>query len=407
MDKSKDGTTVTTEDSGNATDGTNTPPAPAKGSSEGRWQTWLNILAGCVVSDTPPPSGFIRSRGTDYYTRVYLKDSSSSVISWIGSINAFIVISSGILTGPLYDRGYFYHLVYAGSFLTAVSLFLLSLAHEGSFYQILLAQGIGAGLGGGLLYVPSMSAVSARFGPSAGRARATALTIVAAGSSVGAVVHPVMLNRTLDKWGFEAAARANAALITGIVLLGCLVVRDKTHEKRGNPSSDESLWRKAAKFMRDGPYVWTTAGAPSLIIEARRMTVFIIAYYYPLFYLQLDALLHGRSASFSFNVRHKHHRHRDPLWLFGGSYISLIAPQIVELTDNPAEIGARLGIALFFCGLGTLVGTPSTGAPHTRLHLVAARGLERVRRACRHGVLCERYNLIQSLPKKTASSRSG
>ena len=31
-----------------------------------------------------------------------------------------------------------------------------------------------------------------------------------------------------------------------------------------------------------------------------RMTVFVIAFYFPLFYLQLDALTHGLSQTFSF-----------------------------------------------------------------------------------------------------------
>ena len=31
-----------------------------------------------------------------------------------------------------------------------------------------------------------------------------------------------------------------------------------------------------------------------------RMTIFIVAFYFPLFYLQLDALSHGLSRTFSF-----------------------------------------------------------------------------------------------------------
>ena len=38
---------------------------------------------------------------------------------------------------------------------------MTSLAHE--YYQVFLAQGICVGLGGGLIYVPSIAAVSAGF----------------------------------------------------------------------------------------------------------------------------------------------------------------------------------------------------------------------------------------------------
>ncbi|KAH9913476.1 major facilitator superfamily domain-containing protein [Epithele typhae] len=284
MEKSEDATVITTEDrhtptSQNATGAADlTMTEPGKRTRKDTYLTWSNILGAFLLQVCG--FGYTTSFGVyqDYYTRVYLKDSSSSLISWVGSINAFIVISAGLVTGPLYDRGYFYHLLYGGSLVTAISLFMLSLAQQGAYYQIFLAQGVGAGIGGGLLYIPAISAVSARF-TSGGRARATALTLVASGSSVGAVVHPIMLNSTLQRWGFEAAARANAALITGVLVVGCALMRDKSHRKSGSSPQWRGLWKLAGKFIRDGPYVCTSAG----------MMIFIVAYYYPVFYIQLDA----------------------------------------------------------------------------------------------------------------------
>lgn len=79
------------------------------------------------------------------------------VHSWIGSLNAFLVISGGLIAGRLYDRGYLcvrssfsticsllnldalhsYHLLYGGSLLLAFSLFMLSLAKPNQYYQVL------------------------------------------------------------------------------------------------------------------------------------------------------------------------------------------------------------------------------------------------------------------------------
>ena len=80
--------------------------------------------------------------------------------SWIGSINLFLVIVSGVYTGVLYDRGYLwaplayrrpvhnsdsscslnsYHLLYGGSFLMSFSLFMLSLAKPDHLWQVSIA----------------------------------------------------------------------------------------------------------------------------------------------------------------------------------------------------------------------------------------------------------------------------
>ncbi|KAJ7739252.1 hypothetical protein DFH07DRAFT_965807 [Mycena maculata] len=71
---------------------------------------------------------------------------------------------------------------------------MLSLCKPDKFYQIFLAQGLGAVLGTGMVYVPSVVAVTHYFN----KRRSIAITIVAAGSSLGAVVHPIMLNNTLQ-----------------------------------------------------------------------------------------------------------------------------------------------------------------------------------------------------------------
>ena len=80
-------------------------------------------------------------------------DVSASAISWIGSLQAALCLVLGIVTGPLYDRGYFYHLVYAGSFLVVFGQMMLSLSN--SYYQAFLAQGVCMGIGAGLAFLPA------------------------------------------------------------------------------------------------------------------------------------------------------------------------------------------------------------------------------------------------------------
>lgn len=52
-----------------------------------------------------------------YYESGQLYTESSSNISWIGSIQAFMVLLVGAFVGPIYDRGYFRQLLIFGSFM--------------------------------------------------------------------------------------------------------------------------------------------------------------------------------------------------------------------------------------------------------------------------------------------------
>ncbi len=55
-----------------------------------------------------------------YYQLTAYPDKSPSDISWIGSVQLFFQFSLGAVAGPLYDKGYFYHLVGVGSVLYVV-----------------------------------------------------------------------------------------------------------------------------------------------------------------------------------------------------------------------------------------------------------------------------------------------
>ncbi|CDO77695.1 hypothetical protein BN946_scf184969.g46 [Trametes cinnabarina] len=368
-------------------------PAAPGDFPEGGWAGWLTVAGAFLIQMTG--FGYTGSYGVyqDFYTRVYLSNESSSAISWIGSINAYLVIASGLLAGRLYDRGYFYYLLYGGSLLLAFSLFMLSLAKPDQYYQVFLSQGVGVGLGAGMMYIPSVAVVSQYFH----KRRALAMTIVASGSSLGAIVHPIMLNNTLNdpKIGFAIATRANAGMISGLLLIACVVMRTRTTQVRTPPP----LWSSAKRFVKDGAYVFTAIG----------MTVFALGFYFPLFYIQLDALTHGLDKTFSFyslvilNACSFLGRLSPGFFanklgvenitvvstfvcavlilgmiglssvasvvvigiiygFFAGTYIAMLAPLLAHLTDDMSELGARMGLAFALCGFGTLVGTPIDGA---------------------------------------------
>jgi hypothetical protein len=83
------------------------------------------------------------------------------------------------------------------------------------------------------------------------------MTIVAAGSSLGAVVHPIMLNNMLaGPFGFGNAVRASAGLVTGLLLIACLLMRTRLPP----PEKSIDIRKALKKFSRDGAYIAATAG---------------------------------------------------------------------------------------------------------------------------------------------------
>ncbi|KAJ6563310.1 MFS general substrate transporter [Mycena vulgaris] len=367
--------------------GVDSPPA----FPEGGVQAWATVAGALLIQFCG--FGYTTSFGVyqDFYTRDYLTQSSSSAISWIGSVNALLVISSGLLAGRLYDRGHFYPLLYGGCLLLSFSLFMLSLCKPEKYYQIFLAQGLGAGLGAGAVYVPSVAVVSHYFQ----RRRALAMSIVASGSSLGAVVHPIMLNNTFHHLGFANAVRASAGLVSGLLLIACVIM----HPRLPPSAVQFPFWKSLRRFARDNAYIFATVG----------LSIYTAGFYFPLFYLQLDAVTHGINQTLSFyslvimNASSFVGRLAPGFFarklgvinmvvaasgcgavlilsmialksiasivvigvLYGfsaGVFVTMMAPLLAVLTEDLGELGLRMGVSFAFVGIGGLIGPPIDGA---------------------------------------------
>jgi MFS family permease len=132
--------------------------------------------------------------------RVSLSEHSPSQISWIGSFQIFLLFAAALPAGRIYDGGYFRHLLVGGSLLYLFSyatspcvelylawltncamylcrVFMLSLTKPHHYYQTFLSEGLGTGLGMGLIFLPALSVVSHYFR----ERRAVAMGFVIAG----------------------------------------------------------------------------------------------------------------------------------------------------------------------------------------------------------------------------------
>ncbi|OAX34607.1 MFS general substrate transporter [Rhizopogon vinicolor AM-OR11-026] len=346
---------------------------------DGGFQAWATVF-GCFLIQFCG-FGYVLSFGVyqDFYTRIYLTNYPPTAISWIGSLASFLGDSISLISGPLYDRGWFYTLMIVGSSLQSLSLFILSLAKPDQFYLVFMIQGVLAGIGIGLAYAPSMAVISQHFS----KRRTLAMALVVAGTPLGAVAHSIMLNHLLNRVGFSRGVLVSAGFVSALLLIACLSMRT-----RALPTPSGASYRAAArKCSRDVLFILMTTGA----------TLFQVAIYFPLFYLQLDSVKHGIGVNFSFyslvimNASAFIARCTTGMiapymgvlnltivstvvcsaliismialvdiasgivicvvyGYFYGVFVALAAPLVVLLTPDLSELGARLGISLVFVG---------------------------------------------------------
>ncbi|KAG6827713.1 hypothetical protein H0H92_010686 [Tricholoma furcatifolium] len=255
------------------------------GYPEGGFRAW-SVLLGAFIAQFCT-FGYTNAYGVynDFYVRRYLNDRyTSSQISWIGSTQLLLVLFIGLFTGRAFDTGYFYHLMIGGSILLVFCIFMISLSQAEQYYQIFLAQGLGVGIAVGITYVPSVSILSHYFH----RRRALAMGIAVSGSGLGGAVHTVMLNQLFyGGVGFRNGVRASAGMIGALLTVSILLMKPRlrpTSRKQGSTLHDLRV------FLRDPPYVIMVFG-----------TVLVFAgLYFPIFFLQLNAIKNGITPSLAF-----------------------------------------------------------------------------------------------------------
>lgn len=82
------------------------------------------------------------------------------------------------------------------------------------------------------------------------------MSLVAAGTPLGAVVHPIMLNHLLNgPVGFSRGVLISAGFISALLLIACLSMRTRTM-----PRPSASYRSVARKCFRDISFILLTAG---------------------------------------------------------------------------------------------------------------------------------------------------
>ncbi|KAJ3539234.1 hypothetical protein NM208_g5572 [Fusarium decemcellulare] len=221
-------------------------PSPALESAEpsnqpdstpyGGERLWLIVLCShFVVMNT---WGFINSFGA---IQTYLTESLQrrpSEISWIGSIQVFLLFFMGTFTGRFTDAGYFGPIFITG--IVSMVAGILSSSFCSQYWQYFLSLGIAVGFANGCLFCPMLTVMSAYFTKN----RSFAIGLASCGSATGGIVYPVIARQLIPSIGFPWAMRAMTLVQLVLLVVSAAILRPRTQVKQSGSFIDRAAFQE-------------------------------------------------------------------------------------------------------------------------------------------------------------------
>ncbi|MCJ1363529.1 hypothetical protein MMC16_002636 [Acarospora aff. strigata] len=362
-------------------DSTNDPGPPP----DGGFPAWSQaLLCHLAIFNT---WGFINSFGIfqTYYTSAL--GEPHSTVSWVGSVQIWLLFFIGTFSGRALDAGYFRAVFILGQLMQITGVFMTSLAT--TYWQVFLAQGLCTGIGNGLVFCPSFALLSGYFSHN----RALAIGVAASGSATGGVVFPAIAERLLPKIGFPWTVRVIGFVMLGTMSLTVPFFKARTPPRKRGPlvewaafiempyllfsiSMFLSFWGLYFAFYYIGSFtrdalgasqqtsikvlmVMNGVGAPGRLIPGFVADRYLgpLNTFLP-FVLMASVLLYcwaavsSVKASYAFAVVYG---------FFAAGIQSLFLATLSSLTTDPTKTGVRMGMVLTLISLATLTGEPLAG----------------------------------------------
>lgn len=142
-----------------------------------------------------------------YYETILLPTQSPSSIAWIGSLQIFLLFSTSIFVSSQMDKGRFHHCFTGGSILLVGCILATSWCSE--YWQFVLAQGVGTGMGMGLVFGAGAQVLFGYFE----RRLGIATGVASAGGAVGGMVFPAVCERLISRVGFGWTVRGEESFL--------------------------------------------------------------------------------------------------------------------------------------------------------------------------------------------------
>lgn len=205
---------------------------------DGGLRAWVQVLMGHLVLVNG--WGYLTSFGLfqSYYTTSL--GVSPSAISWIGSVQIFLVYFTGTFSGRVLDAGWYHAVLFCGSFLQVLGVFMTSISTQ--YWQVFLSQGICKGLGDGLVFCPTVSLVATYFT----KKRALAMACTASGGATGGIIFPLIAQQLLPKLGFAWTVRIMGFVILFNATIAISVARVRLPPRRSGPLVEWSAFEESS-----------------------------------------------------------------------------------------------------------------------------------------------------------------
>lgn len=208
-------------------------PGPAP---DGGTTAWIQVL--CTHMTVFNTFGFFTSFGvfqTYYQTTLGI---APSTISWIGSLQVFLLFGIGTFTGRATDAGLFRPLYITGAAFQMLGVF--SMASSTKLWHLFLSQAICVGISNGLQFCPAMALVSTYFV----KRRAFAMGFTALGSCTGGVIMPVIVQQCLPRLGFPWTIRIIGFIMLVLNIISIMLYRTRLPPRKTGPIVDWASFRE-------------------------------------------------------------------------------------------------------------------------------------------------------------------
>lgn len=207
------------------------PPPPPDGGA----RAWVQVACGFLVIFTT--WGYVNAFGAfqSYYTGIL--PVSASAISWIGSVQIFLSLSLGVVTGRLLDAGFFFPTYIVGATIQVLGVFLMSISTK--YWQLMLTQGVLTGLGNGIFFTPTLALVTTYFD----KRRGIAVGLVTTGNSLGGAIYPVIARQLLPEIGFAWTARVLGFINLAVLCVALAFLKPRLPPRKSGAIVDLSALR--------------------------------------------------------------------------------------------------------------------------------------------------------------------
>ncbi|PSN70297.1 MFS general substrate transporter [Corynespora cassiicola Philippines] len=359
---------------------------PVEPPPDGGLRAWTQVFMGHLVLINS--WGYLSSFGLfqSYYATTL--STTPSAISWIGSVQIFLIYVIGTFSGRALDGGHMHTVLRLGSFLQILAIFMTSISTQ--YWQLFLAQGICKGIGDGLVFCPTVSLVATYFSTK----RSLAMACTASGGATGGIIFPLIAQQLLTKVGFGWTVRVMGFVVLANTAVVLTIARVRLPPRQQGPLveweafKDPSytffcigvffnMWAVYFAYFYISTYGTTIIGiSPStsltllLVMNAvgipgRVLCGFIADRFIGpvntlipvafcagvLFYSWAGISTLGGLYAFCIVYGY-----------FGAAIQSLFPASCASLTTDVKKMGVRTGMCFSFCSLSCLTGAPIAGA---------------------------------------------